>query len=172
MLVTASSRSTFKPDDVLCDAAVAPSSAACDDDDGAWLRCCGFTLTGGPVTSSTHSITTTTHQSTFYLKTRPLQTVLRHSLHFPRDVPSVSVDHCPARWCRPYTLQPSVYIVHGLLTANCEQSLANVRSVTPAPPHGTTCLKSEDMRAKADAAKFRTQLKTHFLVAHLMFSDV
>ena len=30
----------------------------------------------------------------------------------------------------------------------------------------------EDIRTEADTAKFRKQLKTHFLVALLMFGDV
>ena len=52
----------------------------------------------------------------------------------------------------------------------CEQSLANVRSVMPAPPHGTTCLKTCAPRQTQRSSENSWRLT--FLVALLMFNDV
>ena len=91
---------------------------------------------------------------------RLVQTVLRHALHLPWNVSSVSVEHCRALWCRPYTLRPPVYIVHGLLIASAANKIWRtlIRSCRPA-----ACNKlPEDMLTEVDTTKFRKQLKTHF----------
>ena len=100
---------------------------------------------------------------------RPVQTVLRYALRLPQDVSSVSVEHCwavGAVHTRPRLRSTSTtdFSLPRLRTKFGERSFSH------AGPSAWNDLP-EDLRAVADSAKFRQQLKTYFLLELLMFSD-
>jgi len=84
--------------------------------------------------------------------------------------PSISVKHCRAHWCRSYMLRPSVYIVHGLLTATA----ANKVWRTFVLSRQSHCMEQPAWRhARGDRhSEVQKAAEDSLLVAFLMFSDV
>ena len=97
----------------------------------------------------------------------PVQTVLRYALSFLRDVSGVS-DYTSLSLLVPVVHVPASVPRRRPTTRGhgCAQSSLNVRS------HMHDQLP-EDLRAVADTAEFRKELKTHlFTAVKIMFTDI